>query len=380
MKSIPVSDLKIAIVHYYLISVRGGERCYHTLAQTFPQADLYSVVFDPTSQPEWLSRRNMTTSFLQKVPGSRKYFRQFFMFYPHAVEQFDLNAYDLVISSSAGFTHGVITPPETLHICYCYNPFRYAWNWYHDFLAGSNKLMRPLLALLLNQVRTWDIGAAQRPDHFVSISTVTQHRVAKYYRRESEIIYPPVELSRFSISETQDDYYLAFSELVPYKKMDVVVEAFNHLGKPLVVVGDGPQRDLLRKIAKPNISFRGRVSDAELPGLYNRARALIFMPKEDFGIIPLEAMASGRPVIAFGAGGALETVVNGRTGLFFQEQSAQSLMDAVSTFETMHFEPTEIRRHAQMFDVPTYQHNIRAFVRAKLNEHRGHIGLSQVVW
>jgi glycosyltransferase involved in cell wall biosynthesis len=367
--------MKIAIVHYYLISVRGGERCYHTLAQTFPNADLYSVVFDPASQPAWLAQRRMTTSFLQGVPGSKKFFRQFFMFYPHAVEQFDLSSYDLVISSSAGFTHGVLTPPETLHICYCYNPFRYAWNWYHDFLAGSNKLMRPLLALLLNQVRTWDIGAAQRPDYFVSISTVTQQRVAKYYRRDSTVIYPPVDLSRFSLGEAKGDYYLAFSELVPYKKMDIVVDAFNRLGKPLVVVGDGPQRDLLRSMAKPNITFRGRVPDVDLAELYRNCRALVFMPKEDFGIIPLEAMSSGKPVIAYGAGGALETVKSDETGLFFPEQTAEAVIEAVHHFEQMTFDPHIIRAHAQTFDVPIYQKRIREFVKDKLALHRAKLSL-----
>lgn len=370
MNPISTENLKIALVHYYLISVRGGERCFHTLAQTFPEADLYSVVYDPASQPAWLSQRRMTTSFLQKVPGSKRHFRQFFMFYPLAVEQFDLSQYDLVISSSAGFTHGVLTPPETLHVCYCYNTFRYAWNWYHDFIQQSNSISRLILAPLLSNVRSWDEGASQRPDHIISISKVTQQRVRKYYRRDSDIIHPPVELSRFTISPEQKDYYLAFSELVPYKKMDVVVDAFNRMRKNLVVVGDGPQRAALEKMAGPTISLRGRVPDSDLNALYGQARALVFMPKEDFGIIPLEAMAAGRPVIAFGQGGVLETVIDGKTGLFFDQQSPESLIDAVTRFESMDFNPEAIRAHARTFDVPVFQQRIKAYVANKLAAHR----------
>jgi len=365
---------KVAIVHYYLISVRGGERCFHTIAQAFPDADLYSVVYDPASQPAWLAKRRMTTSFLQHVPGSKKFFRQFFMFYPFAAEQFDLSGYDVVISSSAGFMHGVLTPPETLHVCYCYNPFRYAWNWYHNFIASSNPIARLILAPLLTWVRTWDAGASQRPDHFVAISKVTQQRIQKYYRRNSDIIYPPVDLTQFSLpaSDTppQHDYFLAFSELVPYKKMDVVVAAFNQLGLKLIVVGDGPQLAQLKQMAGPNISFRGRVADDVLPGLYQNARALIFMPKEDFGIIPLEAMACGTPVIAYGAGGALETVVADTTGLFFAEQTPQSLIDAVQRFEQSAFDPQIIRAQAQQFGATDFQQQILSYVDEKLAQYR----------
>ena len=375
---------RIAIVHYYLISVRGGERCFHTIAQAFPDADLYSVVYDPASQPAWLAQRRMTTSFLQRVPGSKKHFRQFFMFYPLAAEQFDLSGYDVVISSSAGFMHGVLTPPETLHVCYCYNPFRYAWNWYHDFVANSNPLARLLLAPLLSWVRTWDAGASQRPDHFVAISKVTQQRIAKYYRRSSDIIYPPVDLSRFVLptpgTALQQDYFLAFSELVPYKKMDVVVEAFNQLGLNLIVVGDGPQLAQLKQVAKPNISFRGRVADEALPGLYQNARALIFMPKEDFGIIPLEAMASGTPVIAYGAGGALETIVDNQTGLFFAEQTPAALIAAIQQFEQCKFDPQVVRAQAQRFGAADFQQQIKTYVGDKLAQHRSELGLPELRW
>ena len=375
---------RVAIVHYYLISVRGGERCFHTIAQAFPDADLYSVVYDPASQPAWLAQRRMTTSFLQHVPGSKKHFRQFFMFYPLAAEQFDLSGYDVVISSSAGFMHGVLTPPETLHVCYCYNPFRYAWNWYHNFIASSHPLARLILAPLLSWVRTWDAGASQRPDHFVAISKVTQQRIQKYYRRTSDIIYPPVNLTQFVLppleAARQRDYFLAFSELVPYKKMDVVVEAFNRLGLKLIVVGDGPQLTQLKQMAGPNISFRGRVADDALPGLYQNARALIFMPKEDFGIIPLEAMACGTPVIAYGAGGALETVVADETGLFFAEQTSDALIAAIQKFEGCSFDPHIVRAQAQRFGAAGFQEQILAYVQDKLTQHRLEIGLPELDW
>jgi len=372
--------MKIAIVHYYLVSVRGGERCFHTLAETFPDADLFAVVLDPASQPAWLSKRGITTSFLQNVPGSKKYFRQTFMFYPYAVEQFDFSGYDLVISSSAGFTHGVLTAPETCHICYCYNTFRYAWNWYNDFMASSSPLARLVLAPLLSWVRTWDVAAAQRVDYFSAISAVTQQRIKKYYRRESTIIHPPVDMSTFNIQDESQsgDYFLAVSELVPYKKTDIVVAAFNKLGYKLLVVGDGPQRESLQKIAGANIEFLGRIPDAQLNDLYNGCRALVFMAKEDYGIVPLEAQAAGRPVIAFGEGGVLETVIDGKTGVFFATQNVDATIDAVTRFEKMAFDRKAIQAHAQTFGVDVFQARIRAFVNEKLTEHRRAFGYQSI--
>jgi glycosyltransferase involved in cell wall biosynthesis len=364
--------MKIALVHYYLVSVRGGERVFHTLAQTFPEADLFAVVYNPASQPEWLAKRRMTTSFLQMVPGSWRYFRQSFMFYPFAVEQFDLSAYDVVISSSAGFTHGVITPPETCHVCYCHNTFRYAWNWYHEFMQQSSVTGRLVLAPLLNWIRTWDVGAAQRVDHFISNSLVTQQRIRKYYRRESTIIHPPIETARFAtaLPISPGDYYLTVSELVPYKKVDVIIEAFNHSQRKLVIVGDGPQRARLQALAKNNITFAGRVSEEQLIGLYQRCRALIFMAKEDFGMVPLEANAAGRPVIAYGAGGALETVAEGTSGVFFSEQTVESLADAIDRFEGMSFDSQSLRDHAAQFDVSNFQKLMRSFICEKVMEHQ----------
>ena len=372
--------MKIAIVHYYLVSVRGGERCFLTLAETFPEADLFAVVLDPASQPAWLSERGVKTSFLQKVPGSKKYFRQFFMFYPYAVEQFDLSGYDLVISSSAGFTHGVLTGPETCHICYCYNTFRYAWNWHYDFMASNNPIARLFLGPLLSWVRTWDVAAAQRVDYFSAISAVTQQRIKKYYRRESTIIHPPVDMSKFNILDQAQpgDYFLAVSELVPYKKTDIVVEAFNQLGYPLLVVGDGPQRESLQKLAKSNVRFLGRIPDAELNELYNGCRALVFMAKEDYGIVPLEAQAAGRPVIAYGAGGVLETVVANKTGIFFARQDVGALLEAIACFEKMTFDRQIIKAHAETFGVAIFQERILAFVQEKLAEHRCEFGLPAI--
>lgn len=380
MREINSRDLKIAIIHYYLISVRGGERAFHTLAQTFPTADLYAVVHDPASQPEWLVKRGVRTSFVNKIPGSKRYFRQFFMFYPFGVEEFDFSNYDLVISSSAGFTHGALTGPSTCHICYCYNTFRYAWNWYHEFMAPKGRLSRALLTPLLSWVRTWDVAAAQRVDYFSAISQVTHDRIKKYYRRESEIIYPPVNTSRFSFSTEQDDYYLIVSELVPYKKTDIAVQAFNKLGKKLIVVGDGPDAGKLRAMAGPNISFLGRVPDAQLQELNSRCRAFIFMPYEDFGMTPIEANAAGRPVLAYGAGGALETVVDGKTGIFFPEQTVDALIEAVNRFEHTQFDPYALQAHARTFDTVVFQEKIRAFVRAKLDEHRANYALPRINW
>ena len=376
------NNFKIALAHYYLVSVRGGERVFHALAQTFSQADLFSVVYNPTSQPAWLTQRCMTTSFLQKIPGSWRYFRQSFMFYPFAVEQFDLSTYDLVISSSAGFTHGMLTPPETCHICYCHNTFRYAWNWYHDFIQSSGIVSRLLMTPLLHWVRMWDVAAAQRVDYFIANSLVTQQRIKKYYRRDSTIIHPPIETKRFTLcAESEiEDYYLTVSELVPYKKVDIIVDAFNQSGYKLIVVGDGPQRALLQKMARPNITFAGRATEQQLIEFYRRCRALIFMAKEDFGMVPLEANAAGRPVLAYGAGGALETVVDGKSGLFFPEQTAESLIQAVERFEQMQFDPQVIRAHALTFDTAVFQQKIHAFVQEKLDEYRVNFNLPRIVW
>lgn len=368
----PLDDLKIAIIHYYLVSIRGGERVFHTLAQSFPNADLYSVVYNPTSQPEWLTKRRMTTSFLQKVPGSWRYFRQSFMFYPFAVEEFDLSDYDVVISSSAGFTHGVLTQPETCHICYCHNTFRYAWNWHHEFMRQSGYLSRLLLTPMLNWVRTWDVAAAQRVDYFIANSSVTQQRVKKYYRRESAIIHPPIETARFAplMPLPAEDYYLTVSELVSYKQVDVIIESFNRSQRKLIVVGDGPQRPKLEALAKSNITFAGRVSEDLLIELYQRCRALIFMAKEDFGMVPLEANAAGRPVIAYGAGGVLETVVDGVSGIFFPTQTVAALEEALERFEKMSFNSQKLRDHATRFDVSTFQRQIRSFVCEKVVEYQ----------
>lgn len=364
--------MRVALIHTYLVNIRGSERVYYALSELFPQADLYALVCDRDSQPSVIRDRNVQTSFVQKLPWSRRLFRLYLPLYPLAIEQFDLRAYNVVLTSSSAWTHGVLVQPETCHICYCHSPFRYAWNWYHELMNNSKmgSVAKPLLIPILSWIRTWDYIAAQRVDYFVANSKVTQARIARYYNRDSIVIHPPIEVERFSPSQRVGDYFLTVSALLPYKRIDIAVSAFNSLGLQLRIVGDGPQRRHLETIAESNIEFLGNLSDQDVAQVYSRCKALIFTAEEDFGIVPLEAQASGRPVIAYGAGGSLETVVDGVTGKFFSEQTPESLINAIEACNPSNFDPMTIREHALKFDTSVFKRRIKDFVETKYHEHR----------
>ncbi len=357
--------MKVALVHDWLNQYGGAELVLEALKELFPEAPVYTSIYEPRAMPPFYRQWDIRTSFMDKLPFVKTHHQPFLPFYPLAFESFNLSGYDLVISNKSGFCHGVITSPETVHICYCLTPTRFVWD-FHEYIKGEgiSPLARKLLPPFLFFLRQWDRLAADRVDFFIAISKEVKERIRKFYGRPSEIIYPPVYTSRFHLSTEQDDYYLVVSRLVPYKRIDIAVEAFNLLKRPLIIVGEGRARAALEKKAGPTIRFLGKVSAEELARLYARCRALIFPGREDFGIAPLEAQASGRPVIAYAAGGALETVVEGKTGLFFREQTPEALAEAVQEFERRagEFNPEDMRKNAKRFDVEIFRKKLQLFV------------------
>jgi len=374
--------LRVAIVHYWFVKFRGGERVVETLAEMFPQADIFTLVLDPKTLPPSLRSRKFTTSFLQKVPGIRCHYKKFLLLFPLALEQFNLDEYDLVISSESGPAKGVLTRPHTCHICYCHTPMRYVWDMYHQYRAGKGMglVSRSIFGLTAHYMRLWDFSAAARVDHFVANSRNVSARIFKHYRRLATVINPPVMVSAGYISSKVEDYYLVVSQLVDYKRVDLAIEACNRLRRPLRIIGEGEEYARLRDLAGPTVEFLGHLPDQEVRENYARCRALLFPGEEDFGIVPVEAQSFGRPVIAFGQGGALETVVGGfpsdsftpesSTGVFFAEQSAESLADAIRFFESneTRFSPAFIRHQAERFDASRFKADMRAFINAKMLE------------
>jgi glycosyltransferase involved in cell wall biosynthesis len=363
--------LKVALVHDWGNQVGGAEGVLLALKEMFPDAPVYRSMYDPAVMPAVCRTWEIHTSFMDRLPLVKHHHQPFLPLYPLAFEQFDFSEFDLVLSNKSGFCHGIITPPQTLHIDYCLTPTRYVWD-YRSYARreGIGRVANFLLQPLLSYLRTWDRLAADRVDHFVAISRQVQRRIRKFYRRDSVVIYPPVETDRFSLGDGHDDYFLIVSRLIPYKRIDLAVQAFNELGLPLKIAGSGRDRQTLEQIAGPNVEFLDRVPDDELPTLLQRCRAFIFPGVEDFGITPLQANAAGRPVIAYRAGGALDTVVEGRTGLFFDEPTPESLAAAVRALETMAFEPEAIRQHALHFDKTVFQRELKRFVEEKYAAHK----------
>lgn len=358
--------MKVALVHDHLAQDGGAEATLKVLAEIYLEAPIFVVIHDKKRANKFFLTKDIRTSFLQKVPlGVRKY-QWFFSLMPQAVESYDLSEFDLVISSSSSFAKGVLTRPQTLHICYCHTPTRFLWSDTHSYVRELkvNRFLRRIIPLLLTNIRLWDKTAAERVSHFIANSWVVAERIKKYYNRESEVIYPPVEIDKFKISQPED-YWLAGGRLVPYKRFDLIIEAFNRLGRPLKIFGSGPELEKLKAMAKPNIEFLGRISEEEKIDLYSRALAFLNPQEEDFGITMIEAMASGRPVIAWKKGGATEIVTH-QTGVFFEQQTWEDLADAVLQFKPEEFDSLIIRRHAEQFDVKNFQQRIKDFVNNKL--------------
>lgn len=371
--------MKIAIVHDWFVNPGGAENVIQAIIDIFPDADLFSVVdfFDDEQRKKYLIGKRTKNTFIQKLPFVKKKYRAYLPLMPFAIEQLDLTEYDLVISSSHAVAKGVITSPNQLHICYCYSPIRYAWDMKFEYLKESNltKGFKSLLArYFLHKIRLWDLASSNNVDYFISISRFIKERIYKCYRRDSTIIFPNVDVDAFPLHEVKNDFYFTASRLVPYKRLALIAEAFSKMpDKKLIIIGDGPERDKVEKIASSssNISYLGYQDYQTLKEHMMKARAFIFAAEEDFGIVPLEAQACGTPVIAFGKGGTLDTVVDKKTGFYFHKQTADSIIKAVNDFEENHsllLEPSEIRAHAMKFSTEIFKENFKQFVLEKCEE------------
>lgn len=362
--------MKVALIHDWLPFMGGAERVLCNLLELYPKAPIYTTICNKNKLNDALQNANIITSYLDKKKEIKNH-RRLFPFMPTAIESFDLNEYDIVISSSSCIAKGVITNPRTMHVCYCHSPMRYAWEFSYDYagkMAGKKGLIKKILNYFLSFIRIWDNVSSDRVDYFIANSENVANRIWKHYKRESTVIHPPVRCNLFNISDIDEDYFLVVSRLQEYKRIDLVVQAFNELGLPLVVIGSGPEEKKLKDMAKGNIKFLGRQSDEVIKDYYSKCRAFIFPGEEDFGITPLEAMASGRPVIAYGKGGALETVIDGVTGIYFKSQTVEDLKGAIKKFEKANFNKLEIRKHAELFDEEIFKEKITNFVNEKYKE------------
>jgi glycosyltransferase involved in cell wall biosynthesis len=363
--------MKLVIVHDYLNQYGGAERVVEILHELYPDAPIYTSIYIPENLPDSFKNMNIKTSFMQKLPFINKLFKYYLMFYPKAFESFNLNEYDIILSSSSAFAKGIIPGTDSLHICYCYTPTRFIWN-YSNYIKKENYgfIISRLLPLVIKKLKAWDLRTLKRIDHFISISESIKGKITKSYNRESDVIYPPVDCNMFKISEVNKNYFLIVSRLNSYKNIDLAVKAFSSLGLNLKIVGSGPFREKLEKMAGPSVEFLGRVSDEELIKLYSNCRAFIFPGEEDFGIAPLEAQASGRPVIAYAGGGALETIIENVTGVFFTENTVESLINTLNIFlkTENNFNQNRIRENAMEFDKKVFKEKIESFIAVKYKE------------
>lgn|SRR3989344_2398008 len=352
--------MKIALVHEYLNQFGGAERVLQVLSAMFPDAPIYTLFYDKKATGRVFEGKEIRTSFLQKFPFINSQHRFFPLLMPLAIEQFDFSDFDTIISISSSFSKGIITKPGTRHICYCLTPPRFLWDDSQKFADDSDLpfIVKKLMPPLITYLRIWDREAALRVDEFWSISSFVSKRVSKYYNKDSTVIYPPVNISKFNISNNVGDHFFMAGRLVAYKRFDLAVRVFTKLGLPIKIAGTGPEMKKLKNIAGDNIEFLGLVSDEELANLYAHAKAFMFPQEEDFGITPLEAMASGRPVIAYRSGGAIETVIENVTGIFFDEQTEESIEGALSVFNTINFNSDDCRKRALDFDIDVFKQAI----------------------
>jgi len=370
-QGLPLMKPRVAIVHYWLVAMRGGERVVEALADLYPDADIFTHVYDRSMLSESLNRHRIETTFIQRLPDSVRRYRSYLPLMPLALEQLDLRNYDVVISSESGPAKGIITLPGTLHVCYCHTVMRYLWDMYHEYRAQAGALTRCLMPFGAHYLRLWDQSSAARVDTFVANSRNVAERIRKTYRRDATVINPPVDVDRFRADRPREDFYLTVSQLVSYKRVDLIVEAFSRLKLPLVVIGEGTELDKLRRLAASNVQFIGRQSDEVVAEHLERCRAFVFAANEDFGIVPVEAQAAGAPVIAYGFGGVTETVIPGVTGLFFAEQTSQSLVEAVRRFESgaLVSEPKVLHEHAQGFARSRFTREFESFIEQQWESH-----------
>jgi glycosyltransferase involved in cell wall biosynthesis len=355
--------MKIAVVHDYFTQLGGAEKVAEELMRMLPGADLHATVALPECMPPELTSVPVKTSWMQNLPGMRRYYRLYFLLYPLALPSLDLSGYDLVLSSSSGYAKGVRTNRDAIHVCYCHTPMRWAWS-FENYSAREDMgaAKRLLLPHLVRGLRQWDMGASRQPDHFIANSETVAARILRAYGRIAEVIHPPIDVHRFRPTQEQDDYYIVLARLVSYKRIDLAVQACNLLGRRLLVIGDGPDRARLMTNAGPTISFLGLLSDKAVEHYAAHCRALIFPGEEDFGMAPLEIAAAGRPTIAYRAGGAVETIIDGVTGIFFDRQEPEDLAEAIARFERIEWNPAVLRRHAESFGTNVFQARFRIFL------------------
>lgn len=363
--------MRVAIVHYWLIGMRGGERVLEALCALYPDAVIITHVADRHLLSEVLLRHEIRETFIARLPGARRHYQKYLPLMPLALEMIDMSEFDLVISSESGPAKGVICRPDAVHVCYCHSPMRYVWDHFHIYRNMAGWLTRLVMPLIAHKMRIWDVTTAARVDQFISNSHFVGQRIQSYYRRDAVVIAPPVAVDEFQPLPLDQigNHYLLAGELVGYKRADLAVEAFTRMGIPLRVLGDGEQRKRLEAIAGPNVTFLGNVPFTRLKEEFSCCRALIFPGEEDFGIVPVEVMAAGRPVIAYGRGGALDSVLPDVTGIFFYEQTSQSIEAAVRNFEeglARSLDVTKIRGHAETFSTEFFLRKVQAVIDAAI--------------
>ncbi|MBD3387323.1 MAG: glycosyltransferase [Candidatus Altiarchaeales archaeon] len=356
-------ELKIAIVHDYHIHDGGGNVWLNAVHQIYPEAPVYMLFHDPEKTGEM--GLDVRSTFLDKIPLLKKNHIYFLPLFPLAVRSIRLSGYDAVLTSSWAWSNSLKTEEDTCHICYCHTPMRFAYDMREPHLRGKNQAVKFFSRILFDLLKWWDLRTAGRPDHYIANSEHVRERIKKCYNRDSTVIHPPVDTDRFKISKKEGDYYLLVSRLTPYKRADLAVEAFNRMGLPLKVAGDGPEYERLRRLARPNVEMIGHVPDEHLPGLYQGCKALVFPQLEDWGNTSLEAQSCGKPVIAYGMGGAAEHVVDGVTGVFFKEQTGDALAEAVRRFQNLDFDPDVIRNNALQYSVGPFKEKLRSYVEEK---------------
>ncbi len=359
--------MKVALVHDWLTGMRGGEKILEVFCELFPDATIFATIHNEGMMSPAIERMKIKTSFIQHLPLKATKYRHYLPLMPCAIGSFDFSSYDIILSTSSAVAKGAIPRKNAIHICCCLSPMRYLWDQYDDYFGKGRAGLatRTAMAVVAPYLRRWDVRTCNRVNHFIAISDNVAERISRIYHRTSDVIYPPVSTDLFTVSNKDEGYYLIVSALVPYKRVDLAIETFNRFGEKLLVVGSGPEMEKLKKTAKKNIEFLGWQSNESLARLYTGCRALIFPGVEDFGIVPLEAMASGKPVVAFAKGGALETVVGDGdlpTGVFFHHQTVEALLEAMKTLSKMKFDPYAIRRHAEKFDRKEFKRQIAEYV------------------
>lgn len=360
--------MKVAIIHYWLVNMRGGEKVIEALLDIYPDADIFTHVINPEKISDKIKKRVVQTTFIQKLPKATTLYQSYLPLMPYALEQLDLTQYDLIISSESGPAKGVLTSPDSLHICYCHSPMRYLWDMYHEYRQNASFIKKWLMPFFSHSVRQWDLASSFRVDHFIANSAFVQKRIEKTYRRKSTVIYPPVITNDFYSTETIDDFYLMVGQLVSYKNTRLAVQAFNQNGKKLIIIGDGTEKQTLQQLANQNITFLGHQTFDVIKHHYAHCKALIFAGVEDFGMVPVEAMASGRPVIALAKGGVLDTVIQGKTGVLFDQPSVSHLNQAIEQFEEQlsSFDSLTIQNHAKLFHDSVFKQQIQQFIHKHL--------------